>query len=83
MPAIFQPQIALKNQQGTLSVRVIIICSDRKLLLRNTYKGVGRTSTMPDSILHKIIIIIIILKNLQNAIFPNPGTFILKYWLLA
>jgi len=58
MPAIFQPQIA-KNQQGTLSVRVIVICSDHILLWRDSYRGFGRASTLPESKLHKVIIIII------------------------
>jgi len=46
-----------KKINTTLSVRVIKICSDHKLLWRDSYKGVGRTSTSPESILYKIIII--------------------------
>jgi len=59
MPTIFQPRIAKKINKA-LSVRVIVICSGHKLLWRDSYKGVGCTSTSPESVLHKIIIIIII-----------------------
>jgi len=58
MPAIFQRQITKKNQP---SLRVMVICYDHRLLQRDSYKGVGCASTLPESILHKIIIIIIIL----------------------
>jgi len=34
------------------------MCSDHKLLRRDSYKGVGHASTLPDSILHKMMIII-------------------------
>jgi len=61
MPAIFQPRIAKKINKA-LSVRVIVICSGHKLLWPDSYKGVGRASTLTESILHKIIIIIIIIK---------------------
>jgi len=56
MPAIFQPRIA-KNK--SLSVRVIVICSDHKLLWCDSHKGVGHTSPSPESILHKIIILFV------------------------
>jgi len=50
-----------KKINKALSVRVIVICSDRhKLLWCDSYKGVGCVSTFPEYILHKIIIIIII-----------------------
>jgi len=39
------------------SVRVIVICSEHRLLWRDSYQGVGHTSTSPDSILNKIIVI--------------------------
>jgi len=59
MPAIFQPRIAKKINKAP-SVRVIVICSDHRLLWQDSYKGVDRALTPDDSILHKIIIIIII-----------------------
>jgi len=65
MPAIFQPQIAKKINKAP-SVRVIVICSDHRLLWRDSYKGVGGSSTSPDSILHKIIIIIITMIEMQR-----------------
>jgi len=49
-----------KKINKALSVRVIVICSGHKLLWRDSYKGVDRASILPESILHKIIIIIII-----------------------
>jgi len=51
MPVIFQPQIAKNNR--ALSVRVIVIWSDHKLLWWDSYKGIGCASTSPESILHK------------------------------
>jgi len=56
MPAIFQPRTAKKINKAP-SVRVIVICSDHRLLWRDSYKGVDRTLTSDESILHKIIII--------------------------
>jgi len=56
MPAIFQLRIAKKINQAP-SVRVIVICSDHRLLWRDSYKGVDRALTPDESILHKIIII--------------------------
>jgi len=50
--------VAKKNK--ALSVRVIVICSDHKLLRWDSYRGVGRASTSPESILHKIIIIFMV-----------------------
>jgi len=44
-----------------LSVRVIVIFSAHKLLWWDSYKGVGHASSSPESILHKIIVIIIII----------------------
>jgi len=44
------------------SIRLIVIRSDPKLLWRDSYKFVGCASTLPESLLHKIIIIIIITK---------------------
>jgi len=43
-----------KKINKALSVRVIIICSDQ---WRDSHKDVGWASTLPESILHKIIII--------------------------
>jgi len=60
MPAIFQPRIAKKINKA-LSDREIVICSGHKLLWRDSDKGVGCASTLPESILHKIIIIKIFL----------------------
>jgi len=39
------------------SVRVIVICSDHRLLWRDSYKGVECALTPDESILHKVIII--------------------------
>jgi len=60
MPAIFQPRIA---------VRVIVICSDHKPLWRDSYKGVDRALTPDESIMHKIIIIIIISQSRKRKLF--------------
>jgi len=67
MPAIFEPRIA-KKINNTLAVWVIVICSDHKLPWQDSYEGVGHASTSPESILHKIFVIIIIkvLINLPN-----------------
>jgi len=51
MPAIFQPRIAKKIKQAS-SVRVIVICSDHRLLWRDSYKGVDHALTPDESILH-------------------------------
>jgi len=56
MPAIFLTLIA-KQINKAISVRVVVFIGDNKLLWRDSYKGVGCTSTSPESILHKIIII--------------------------
>jgi len=48
MPAIFQLRIAKKINKA-LSVRVKVVCSDHKLLWWDSYKGVGRASTLPDA----------------------------------
>jgi len=64
MPGIIQPQFAKKINEA-LSVRVIVICSDHKLLWRDSYKGVGCASTLPESILHKIIIIVTFLTEIK------------------
>jgi len=58
----FNPGLHKKYQQGTLSVRVIVICGDHKLLWRT----LGHASTSPESILHKIIIIIVVWNDLPN-----------------
>jgi len=55
MPAIFQPPIAKKINQAS-SVRVIVISTDHRLLWPDSYKGVGSASKLPESTLHKIII---------------------------
>jgi len=60
MSAIFQPQIVEKNQWSTVGQGTNHLHSDPKLLWQDSDKGVGHTSTFPESILHKIIIIIII-----------------------
>jgi len=71
VPAIFQPRIAEKINKAP-SVSVIVICSDRELLWQDSYKGVGRVPTLPESILHKIIIIItiIIIVKQHQSFFP-------------
>jgi len=56
MPAIFKPRFAKKINKA-LSVRVMVICSDHKLLWRDSQKGIGRASTLPEAVLHKITII--------------------------
>jgi len=56
MPAIFQPCSAKKISKE-LSVKVIVICSGHKLLWQDSDKGVGHASTLPESILHRIITI--------------------------
>jgi len=56
MPAIFNP--VAKKINKALSVRVIVTWSDHKLLWLDSYKGIGYASTLPESILHKIVIII-------------------------
>jgi len=58
MPAIFKPRIAKKINKAP-SVRVIVICSDHRLLWRDSYKDADRALTPDESILHKIMIIII------------------------
>jgi len=66
MPAIFQPRITKKINKA-LSVRVIVICRGHKLLWQDSYKGVDRASISPESILHKIIIIM-----LDDYLKANP-----------
>jgi len=56
MLAIFQPRIAKKINMA-LSVSLIVISSYHRLLWWDSYKGVGLASTLPESKLHKIIII--------------------------
>jgi len=63
----FNPGLQKKINKA-LSVRVIVICSDHKHLWRDSYKGVGHTSTLLESILHKIIIIIIKYKSQLQVI---------------
>jgi len=53
----FNPGLQKINK--ALLVSVIVICSDHKPIWRDFYKGVGQASTSPESILHKIIIIIV------------------------
>jgi len=53
----FNPGLQKKINKA-FSVRVIVICSDHKLLWRDSYKGIGHASTLPEPILHKIIIIL-------------------------
>jgi len=58
----FKPLVA-KNQNKAPSGRVIVICNDHRLLWRDSYKGVDRALTRDDSILHKIITVIILGEN--------------------
>jgi len=53
---IFNPR--LQNINKAPSVRVIVICSDHRLLWRKSYKGVDHALTSDKSILQKIIVII-------------------------
>jgi len=78
MPAIFQPWIAKKINQAP-SVRVIVICSDHRLLWRDSYKGVDRALTPDESILHKIIIIIIIRVIFISDCFKRAHNFLFQY----
>jgi len=57
MPAIFQPQIAKKNQLGALSQGNSNLYWPYRLLWWDSYKGVECALTFDKSILHKIIII--------------------------
>jgi len=65
MPAIFQPQIA-KEINNTLSARVIVICSDHKLLCR-TLKVMGPDPTQPEHIFD--------LQQIRGQPVFDPGTF--------
>jgi len=47
----------LKKINKAPSVGVIVICSDHRLLWRDSDKDVDQKSTLPESIVHKIIII--------------------------
>jgi len=60
VPAIFQPKIAKKINQAP-SGREIVICCDHRLLWRDSYKGVDHALTPDESILQKIIIIIMLI----------------------
>jgi len=86
MPAIFEPRIAKEINKPPL-IRVTVICSEHSLLLQDSYKGVGSTSTSPESILHKMIIFLLFLSNgvlLNNKPIiygPEKRVFLyLKYW---
>jgi len=72
MPAIFQAQIA-KKINNALSIRVIVICSGHKLLWRNSYKGVGCASTLPESILHRIIRLLLLFSWCREKFWPWSG----------
>jgi len=63
-----------KNHQAP-SVRVKVICSDHRLLWRDSYKDVDRALTPDESILHKIIIIFSF--TLQVDILPYYDDFFL------
>jgi len=53
----FNPGLQKKLNKA-LSVRVIIICSDHRLLWQDSYKDVDPALTLEESILHKMIIMI-------------------------
>jgi len=57
MPTIFNPRWQ-KELTMVSSVRVIIVCSDHRLLWRDSFKGVDHALTSDESVPHKIIIII-------------------------
>jgi len=63
-----------KKINKALLVRVIVICSGHKPLWRDSYKGVGQPSTSPESVLHKIIFIIIVIREtyLENPVMTFP-----------
>jgi len=61
MPAIFQPQIAKKINKA-LSVRVIVICCDHKLLRRDFDKGVGGASTLHEPNSTRLLLFLILCK---------------------
>jgi len=48
--------------------------------LLDSYKGVGRTSTSPESTLHKIIIIIIIMENSYQSADSFVGKTMVLYF---
>jgi len=75
MPAIFHPRIA-KNIKVP-SVRVRKICSDHRLLRWDSDKDVDCVLTSPESILHKIIIIILVIK----PKIPTTVSY-LSWWLI-
>jgi len=56
-PAIFLTPDCKKNQQS-ITVRVVVICNDHRLLCQNSYEDVDHKQTQDESILHKITIII-------------------------
>jgi len=56
MPRVFQPQIAKKN--NATSVRIIVVCSDPRLLWEDSDKVVDLALTSPEPLLHQIGIII-------------------------
>jgi len=60
-----------KKINNVSSVRVIVICSDHKLLWQDSYKGVDRALTPNESILHKIIIIDHLTKNQDLRLLGN------------
>jgi len=62
MPAIFQTWIAKKINKAH-SVRVIVICSDQRLLWRDSYKDVDNGLTSDESKLHKIIMMMMVGKS--------------------
>jgi len=73
MPAIFQSWIAKKINKA-LSVWLIVICCDLRLLRRNSYKDVDHALTLPESILHKIIGTFISSKNVP--FFTEIGLYL-------
>jgi len=56
MRTILQPRIAKKINYAP-SVRVIVICSDHRLLWRDSYKDVDPALTSDESIMYEIFII--------------------------
>jgi len=62
----FNPGLQKKINKA-LSVRVIVICSDHRVLWRDSCKGVDRALKPDESILHKIIIIIINLRHQTSS----------------
>jgi len=70
----FNP-IFQKKINKALSVRVLVICSDPRLLWQDSYKGVGRASTLPEAMPHKMVIIITLHKDTTKILISGIGHY--------